>query len=160
MRRAIAAIDADIPVTDVGPLGARLGFEFSDVRAARTLLVTFGALALVLSAIGLYAALAFSVGQRRREIAIRMALGAERGDVGWLVLRRGAALVVFGAIAGLGATAMAGPVISNLLYGVSPRDPLALLAGPSILGLVALLAMWLPAHRAMAMDPVAALRAE
>ncbi len=160
MRRAIAAIDADVPVTDVGPLGARLGFEFSDVRAARTLLVTFGALALVLSTIGLYAALAFSVGQRRREIAIRMALGAERSDVGWLVLRRGAALVVFGAIAGLGATAIAGPVISNLLYGVSPRDPLALLAGPSILGLVALLAMWLPAHRAMAMDPVAALRAE
>jgi putative ABC transport system permease protein len=160
MRRAIAAIDPDVPVTDAGPLGARLDYEFSDVRAARTLLVTFGALALVLSTIGLYAALAFAVGQRTREIAIRIALGAARGDVGWLVVRRGAALVVFGAIAGLGATAVAGPLIANLLYGVSPRDPLALLAGPSILGLVALLAMWLPARRAMAMDPVVALRAD
>ena len=160
IRRAIAAIDADVPVADAQPLGERLDLAFSDVRAARAFLVTFGALALVLSTIGLYAALAFAVGQRTREIAIRMALGAARVDVGRLVLHRGAAIVLLGVIAGLAASAMAGPLLAHLLYGVSPRDPWALLAGPSILALVALLAIWLPARRAMAMDPMVALRSE
>jgi ABC-type antimicrobial peptide transport system permease subunit len=88
--------------------------------------VIFGALTLVLSTIGLYTALALAVGQRTREIAIRMALGAARMDVGRLVLQRGAAIVLVGAVAGL----------------------------------VALVAVWLPARRAMRMDPIAALRAE
>ena len=114
----------------------------------------------MLSAIGLYAALTFAVGQRTREIAIRMALGAARFDVGRLVLQRGAAIVLVGAGIGLVAAALVGPLLAHLLYGVSPRDPLTLLAGPSILALVALLAMWVPARRAMAMDPMVALRSE
>jgi ABC-type antimicrobial peptide transport system permease subunit len=122
--------------------------------------MTFGALALVLSTIGLYAALAFAVGQRTREIAIRMALGAARMDVGRLVLRHGAAIVLMGVAAGLAGAALAGPFLAHMLYGVNPRDPLTLLAGPSILAVVALLAIWLPARRAMGMDPMAALRAE
>jgi len=160
IRRAIAAVDPEVPVSEPQPLGARLDYAFSDVRAARTLLLTFGALALLLSAIGLYAALAFAVGQRTREIAIRMALGAARSDVGGLVLRRGAAIVLLGVAAGLVASAIAGPLIAHLLYGVSPHDPFALLAGPSLLGAVALLAIWLPARRAMTVDPMAALRSE
>jgi putative ABC transport system permease protein len=160
IRRLIAAIDPDVPVTDSQPLGARLDYAFLKVRAARTLLVIFGALALLLSTIGLYATLAFAVAQRTREIAIRLALGAAPSDVGWLVLRRGAAIVALGFIVGLAASAIAGPLLAHLLYGVGPRDPLALLAGSSILGAVALVAFWLPARRAMAMDPVSALRWE
>jgi predicted permease len=160
IQRMIAAIDADVPVSEAQALGARLDAAFSDVRAARAFLVIFGTLALVLSAIGLYAALSFAVGQRTREIAVRMALGAARIDVGRLVLQRGGGIVLMGAIAGIAVSTLAGPLLAHLLYGVSPRDPLALVAGPSVLALVALMAMWLPARRAMAMDPVAALRSE
>ena len=128
--RAIAAVDGDVPVSEAQPLSARLDIQFIQVRAARAFLLAFGALALVLSMIGLYAGLAFAVGQRTREIAIRMALGAARIDVGRLVLQRGAAIVLLGVIAGLVAAAIAGPFLAHLLYGVSPRDPVALLAGP------------------------------
>jgi len=160
IRRAIAAVDADVAVSEFQTIGARLDASFPELSAARAFLVTFAVLTLALSAIGLYAALAFAVGQQTREIAVRMALGAARMDVGRLVLRRGVAIVAIGAAAGLAAGAAAGPLLANLLYGVSARDPLTLLAGPSILGLVALLAMWLPARRAMALDPMTALRSE
>jgi putative ABC transport system permease protein len=160
IRRAIAAIDPDVPIADAQSLGHTLAFAFAGVRAARTMLVVFGGLALVLSTIGLYAALAFAVGQRTREIAVRLALGASRADVGRLVFRRGAALFGIGGVAGLVACAFAGPLLAHLLYGVSPRDPLGLLAGPVVLGLVTLLAIWLPARRAMGLDPIAALRSE
>jgi predicted lysophospholipase L1 biosynthesis ABC-type transport system permease subunit len=160
IRRTIAAIDPDVPVADAQSLGRSLDFAFAGVRAARTMFVVFGGLALVLSTIGLYAALAFAVGQRTREIAVRMALGASRAEVGRLVLRRGASIVAIGAAIGLGACVLAGPLLAHLLYGVSPRDPLGLVTGPLVLGLVTLLAIWLPARRAMALDPIAALRSE
>jgi predicted permease len=160
IRRAIAAIDPDVPVSEAQSLGRQLDSAFAAVRAARTMLVAFGALALVLSTIGLYAALAFAVGQRTREIGVRMALGASRADVGRLVFRRGAAIFAIGAAAGLGACVIAGPLLAHLLYGVSPRDPVGLLTGPLVLGAVTLLAIWLPARHAMALDPIAALRSE
>jgi ABC-type antimicrobial peptide transport system permease subunit len=130
------------------------------VRAARAFFVTFGALALALSVVGLYAALAFAVGQRTREIAIRMALGAARLDVGRLVVQRGIIIVLLGVSFGLVASAMAGPLLAHLLYGVRPRDPLTLVAGPAILAVISLVAMWLPARRAMRLDPMVALRSE
>ena len=160
IRRVIAALDADVPVSNAMPLVTGLNEAFSELRLARALLVTFGTLAFVLSAIGLYAAISFAVGQRTREIAIRMALGAGRIDVGWLVLRRGAVIVVMGAAIGLVVSAMTSPTLAYLLYGVNPRDILSLLAGPVILAPLALLAIWLPARRAMAVDPMAALRSE
>jgi len=159
--RTIAAIDPDVPAAEAQTLGVSLDYQFAKVRVARTMLVTFGGLTLVLSVIGLYAALAFAVGQRTREIAVRMALGASPGEVGVLVFRRGIAVVGLGLAAGLvAAVALAGPLLANLLYGVSPRDPLALIAGPSLLAAAAMLAIWLPARRAMAQDPMLALRSE
>jgi hypothetical protein len=160
IRRTIAEVDPDVPVSEAEPLTTRIDAAFSAVRTARAMLVTFGALALLLSTIGLYATLAFAVTQRTREIAIRMALGAARFDVGRLVLRRGGGIVLLGVTVGLVASAIAGPLLADLLYGVSPRDPLTLVAGPSILALVALLAIWLPARRAMALDPMVAMRSE
>jgi predicted lysophospholipase L1 biosynthesis ABC-type transport system permease subunit len=160
LQRAIAAIDADVPVSEGQSLGSRLDYAFTDVRAARALLVSFGALALALSAIGLYAALAFAVGQRAREIAIRIALGAARLDVGRLVFERGAIIVCAGLALGLVGALLAGPLLAGLLYGVSARDPPTLLAGPTILGAVACVAIWLPARRAMRLDPIAVLRSE
>jgi predicted permease len=160
VQRVIAEIDPDVPVSEVQVLGRQLDRQFSAVLAARTMFLVFGGLALVLSAIGLYAALAFAIGQRTREIAVRIALGASRSDVGRLVFRRGAAVFGAGAIGGLAACLAAGPLLAHLLYGVSPRDPVALVAGPLALGVVALLAIWLPARRAMTLDPNVALRSQ
>jgi len=160
IRRAIAEVDSDVPVQGAASLRVSFDASFSQVRAARAFLLTFGALALVLSTVGLYAALTFAVGQRTREIAIRMALGAARVDVGRLVLRRGTVLVFGGVVVGLLAASVAGPFLAHLLYGVGPRDPLTLLVGPALVVVVALAAMWLPARRAMAVDPMVALRAE
>jgi predicted permease len=160
IQRTIAAIDPDVPISEPGSLGARLDSQFAAVGAARTMLVTFGALTLGLSMIGLYAALAFAVGERTREIAIRLALGASRADVGGLVFRRGMAIVSLGIAAGVAACVIAGPFLAHLLYGVSPRDPLAIAAGPAVLVVVAALAVSLPARRAMQQNPVIALRAE
>jgi predicted permease len=158
IRRAIAAVDPDVPIADSDVLGRALDVQFADVRTARTMFVLFGALALGLSMIGLYAALAFSIAQRTREIAVRMALGASRIDVGRMVFRRGFALVSIGLGAGLAACAGGGRFLSHLLYGVSPRDPVALGVGPAVLTLVAALAIYLPARRAMRQNPVEALR--
>jgi predicted lysophospholipase L1 biosynthesis ABC-type transport system permease subunit len=160
IQRTIAAVDPDVPISEPGSLGARLDAQFKDVRAGRTMLVTFGALALGLSAIGLYAALACAVGERTREIAVRLALGATRAGVGVLVFRRGMAIVSLGSAAGVAACVIAGPFLAHLLYGVSPRDPLAIAAAPGVLIVVAAVAIALPARRAMRQNPVMALRAE
>ena len=158
--RTIAGTDPDVPISEAQSLGARLDSQFAAVRGARTMLVAFGALTLGLSMIGLYAALAFAVGERTREIAVRLALGASPANVGGLVLRRGMAIVFVGIIAGVVACVIAGPFLAHMLYGVTPRDPLAIIAGPVVLILVAALAISLPARRAMQQNPTLALRAE
>jgi predicted permease len=160
IQRTIAAIEPGVPISETASLGATLDAQFKDVRAARTMLVTFGALALGLSMIGLYAALAFTVGDRTREIAIRLALGASRPAVGALVFRRGMAIVTLGVAAGVAACVVGGPFLASLLYGVSPRDPLAFTVGPVALIVVAALAISLPARRAMQQDPSVALQAQ
>jgi len=160
IQRTIAAVDPDVPMSEAGSLSARLDSEFANVRAARTMVVTFGTLALGLSMIGLYATLAFAVGERTREIAIRLALGASRANVGGLVFRRGMAIVSLGIAAGLAACTITSPFLAHLLYGVSPRDPLAIAIGPAVLIVVAALAISLPARRAMQQNPIIALRAE
>jgi putative ABC transport system permease protein len=160
IQRTIAAVDPGVPISEARSVGASLDSQFAAVRAARTMLVTFGALTLGLSMVGLYAALAFAVGERTHEIAVRLALGGSRADVGGLVFRRGMAIVLLGIAAGVAACIIAGPFLAHLLYGVSPRDPLAITAGPAVLIVIAALAISLPARRAMNQNPIIALRAE
>jgi putative ABC transport system permease protein len=119
-----------------------------------------GGAALLLSAVGLYAVVSQSVGQRTKELGVRIALGATTSDLRHLVLRDGVALSVAGSAIGLGAALVLSRYIESRLYGIQARDALVYAAAAAILAAVALVAGWLPARRASRVDPVAALRAE
>ena len=116
--------------------------------------------ALLLTMMGIYGVVVFLVGRRSREIGIRMALGAQRGDVLRLVLQQGMKPVAFGSIAGLVGSLAASRLVANQLFGVSSSDPLTLTAIMALLLVTALMACWLPARRAARVDPTVALRYE
>src|SRR5690349_14940044 len=118
------------------------------------------AAALLLTAIGIYGVVAFLVTRRRREIGIRIALGARRGDVLWLVLRQGMTPVTIGATAGLAASLLASRLVASQLFGVSPSDPLTLATISALLLIAAVLACWLPAYCASKAHPLVALRSD
>lgn len=136
-------------IIDGGLFGPRMGVA---------LLSVFGLLALGLANIGLYGILAYSVNQRRREIGLRMALGAARTSVLRLILKQGMSLVMTGVLIGLPAALLVGRLLSRMLYGVSPGDPVSLGGAIMVLSAVALLACYLPARRASRVDPIQALR--
>jgi putative ABC transport system permease protein len=123
-------------------------------------LIGLGSIALFLSAIGLYGLLAFAVSQRRREIAIRMALGARQIDVLWLVVGHGLKLAVLGIAMGLLGAFVITRVLASFLYGVTATDPIIFIGISLLLAVVALLACYLPARRATEVDPMVALRYE
>jgi putative ABC transport system permease protein len=129
-------------------------------RTSTILLASFALLALALAAVGLYGVMAYSVVQRTHEIGLRVALGARHGDVLWLVIHQGMGVVVIGEVAGLLAAVGLTHAASGLLYGVSPGDPWTIVAAMAVLTLVALIASYLPARRAMKLDPMVALRCE
>jgi putative ABC transport system permease protein len=158
IRRVIAGVDPDVPVSEDRPLADRLRLEYQPVRFAGTLLVWFGALALLLSACGLFGVLAFRVAERTREIGVRMALGANPGAVARLVLRRGVGLALTGLGVGVIAALASVRVLRGLLYGVALGDPLAFAAAAGVLLGVAVGASYLPARRATRLDPLLALR--
>jgi putative ABC transport system permease protein len=124
------------------------------------LLSIFAGTALVLAAVGLYGVISYSVAQRTRELGIRIALGAQRGDVLRLILRQGMTLVAIGVLFGIAASLGLTRLIASLLYGISASDPITFLLLSTALVLVALVACWLPARRASAVDPIVALHAE
>ncbi|MGQ0646477.1 MAG: FtsX-like permease family protein [Gemmatimonadaceae bacterium] len=158
IRRVIAGVDPDVPVSEDRALVDRLMLEYQPVRFASTLLVWFGALAMFLSASGLFGVLAFRVAERARDIGVRMALGAGPGDVARLVLRRGVVLALTGVGIGLVAGLASVRLLRSLLYGVPLSDPLAFAAAASLLVLVAVAASYLPARRATQLDPLLSLR--
>jgi len=137
---------------------------FTDsIRRPRLLaqaLTVFAGLALVLAAIGTYGVLSYMVAERRREVGIRLALGAERLRVLWLVMRYGLTLAGCGLMAGLAAALGVTRLVASLLFGVEPADPATLLAVFMLLAAVAVFACWLPAWRASRLDPNAVLRIE
>jgi len=159
-RAAIVAIDRNQPVFDVKPLRVIVDDSIALKRLALLLLIVFGVVALLLAAAGVYGVMAYTVTQRRHEIGLRMALGAQTGDVLGMVMKQGLKLALGGVVIGLIAAAGLTRLISALLYGVSPTDPLTFGAIALLLTGVAMLACWLPARGAAKVDPMITLRCE
>jgi putative ABC transport system permease protein len=159
-RAVIRALDPAQPVAEIAPMETIVRETFSRQRFSTILLAGFSLVALLLSAIGIYGVLAYTVTARTREFGVRVALGAEPRRIVSLVLTSGARLVLAGSLAGLlGAAALTG-LLKSMLFGVGAHDAATFAVVPVVLGAVALTAAWLPAHRASRMDPVEALRAE
>jgi predicted permease len=160
LRRAIAETEAgrDLPVSRVRTLDGIVDASVGASRALMRLLACFAALALALSAVGIYGLIAYTVSRRAHEIGIRMALGATAAQVSRMVLGRALALALLGSLVGSGIALAAGRLLRNLLFGISTADPAVFLAAPALLVATALAAALLPAHRAMQLDPSAALR--
>ncbi len=160
IRDAIWSVDKDQPVTRVATMEVLVSGSAAERRFALILFEAFGITALVLAAIGLYGILAGSVAERSREIGVRAALGATRGDIVALILRQGLTMTAIGMAIGLGGALLATRALVTLLFGISRLDP-ATYAGVVVLLVVASgLACWLPAWRAARVDPAIALRAE
>ncbi|HEV2915206.1 MAG TPA: ABC transporter permease [Pyrinomonadaceae bacterium] len=158
--REIQAIDKDQPIADVRTMGSWLSESVSRTRFGTLLLATFAALALLLSAIGIYGVMSYSVTQRTQEIGIRMALGAQRGDVMRMILGQGMGLTLVGVALGLGASFALTRVMASLLFGISATDPATFTLISLLLMGVAFLSTYLPARKATRVDPMVALRYE
>ena len=160
LRDAIHKLDPNVPLGEDMPLSAQLESDYTPVMRARVVISFCGFLALGLSALGLYSVLAFAVRTRVREIGIRMALGADRPDVIRMVLREAFRIVLAGIIGGILAGMLATRLLNAWLYSVQARDLTSFAAGSAALLIAALVAAWLPAHRASRVDPMVALRTE
>jgi len=160
IRATVAAIDKDQPIFDVHTMQQLVDDSISTRRLTLVLLGIFSALALILAAIGIYGVMAYSVALRTQEIGIRMALGAQQKDVLRLILGQGARIAFFGVAIGLGAAAALARLLSSLLFSVSTSDPITFAAVSILLLAIALLACYIPARRALRVDPIIALRYE
>jgi len=160
LRLAMRDVDPDLAIANMTTLEQSVADTLQVRRIMLVLLGIFAVSALVLACVGIYGVIAYSVAQRRQEVGIRMALGAEAGQVIAMVLRQSLKLVLVGVSVGLVASLGAGLLIADQLYGVSRVDPLVMTAVSLALVVVALAASWLPARRAALVDPVVALRAE
>jgi putative ABC transport system permease protein len=160
VKRAVAEIDSNTPAADMHLVEQDLDQQVRNLRIYILLLAIFGIVAAVLAATGIYGVMAYSIAQRRREIGIRMALGATSLDVLKMVLRDAGRVIGSGLLIGVaGAAALTG-VIKSALYGVEPTDPLTFASVSALLILIAFLACVIPTRRAIAVDPTAALRSE
>ncbi len=160
VRDQICAVDKDQPVADVRPMQAIVDEELAPRQLQATILGAFSGLALILASLGIYAVLSYAVAQRTQEIGVRIALGAQRGNVLRMVIGQGLALTLTGVAIGLGGALVLTRVFTNLLYGVSASDPATFVAVGVLLSGVALLACYIPARRATRVDPMVALRYE
>jgi putative ABC transport system permease protein len=160
VRAAVRSIDPGVPLSDVASMDTLIDRSFGPRRFNLYLLGAFAAVALTLAAIGLFGVMAYLVSQRTREIGVRLALGASRAEVFRVILGRGVSLAAIGAAAGVGAALWLTKAMESLLFSVSRTDPVTFIVVPVMLIAVAALACYLPARRAMRVDPVIALRAD
>ena len=160
LRRATIAFDPLLPVIHTATLDAATTLGLLPQRIAAWVAGSVGTIGLLLAAFGLYGVMAFSVAQRTREIAIRMALGSSQEGVLWLVLRQAGRLTAIGTTVGAALAIGASLLLQSLLIGLTPVDPIAFGAAMSILAGVTMVASMVPARRAARMDPMRALRAE
>jgi predicted lysophospholipase L1 biosynthesis ABC-type transport system permease subunit len=160
VRHELAALDPALPFLEIHTLAEEVDASAASERLTATLASLFGLLAAVLAALGIYGLLSYSVAERRREIGIRIALGARPGDIGRMIGRQALAMVAAGVAAGLAAAWEAAPAIRSLLYGVTPSDGMSLGTSAAFVLLVAALATAIPAGRAARVKPSSALRDE
>ncbi|MBA3385732.1 MAG: FtsX-like permease family protein [Chthoniobacterales bacterium] len=160
LRGEVQKLDPSLPIYSVKTLKEHTGTSLFPARMAAIALGSFGVLALVLAAVGIYGVMSHVVAGRTREIGLRMALGAQLSDVRGLILRQGMLLAAIGSIIGLALALGGAQMLKTLLYGVSASDPITFMIVATLLLVVALLACWIPARRASRVDPMIALRAE
>jgi predicted permease len=160
VRKQIRALDPGMAVYNIQTMQEHLRDAFFLPRLAATLFGVFGAIGLILAAVGLYGVMSYSVSRRTREIGIRMALGAQSGQVQRLIVRQGMALAAIALVVGLPAAFALSRLFTSVLYGIHSSDPATFTAVPIFLAAVALLACWLPARRAARVNPQIVLRCE
>jgi len=160
LQRIVAGLNHDVPVSEVRTMNAVLSEAVSTPASITSLFVSFATLALVLGMVGIYGVLAFLVSKRTREIGIRIALGAQRADVRWLILKEGAKFAAVGIGLGLSGAFVVTRWLSSELYGVSASDPITYVGVALAMALISMLACYIPARRAMSIDPLIALRYE
>lgn len=160
IRQQVATIDREVPIYNIATMDELLSHSVAQPRLNLTLLAAFASMALLLAAVGVYGVMAYAVTQRTHELGIRMALGATQRDVLKLVLLEGGRLAVAGLAIGLLASLALTRVMASLLFGVKPADPTTFSLVAALLGAVALIACYIPAHRATKVDPLVALRYE
>ncbi|HET7563754.1 MAG TPA: FtsX-like permease family protein, partial [Gemmatimonadaceae bacterium] len=160
IRPLTRSIDPDVAVRDISRMETRLGRSIAGPRFNMILLSAFAVLALTLAAVGLAGVIGYAVTERTHEIGIRMALGAQETNVLRLVITQGMQAALIGLGLGIVGALAATRLMSSLLYGIAPRDPLTFIGVTVLLLVVGLVASWLPARRATRVDPIIALRAE
>jgi putative ABC transport system permease protein len=160
IRAELVAIDKNQPIHSFKTLEATVSELVAPQRFTTMLLTAFAALAALLAAVGIYGVMSYAVTQRTREIGVRMALGAQPGDVLRVLMTHGLILVLAGVSLGLGASFLLTRLMANLLFGIEPTDKPTLVAVTLVLMVVALLACFIPARRATKVDPLVALRYE
>jgi ABC-type antimicrobial peptide transport system permease subunit len=160
VREAVWSVNPDLPLAGVRTLDEVVKRDVAPTQFVMTLLLVAAAVALVLGAVGVYGVISYSVTQRRREIGIRIALGATPADVKRLGIRHGLAIAGVGGLVGAALAFALGRGMAALLYGVTPSDPVSLGAIAALLLAIVLLASWVPARRATRIEPTVALRAE
>jgi predicted permease len=160
VQRAVAAIDRNVPVAEMRTQEEQIRMTLGTERMFAQVVGSFGLIAALLAAIGLYGVMAYTVTRRTSEIGIRLALGAGRSDVQWMVLRESLWMVVAGMVVGIPAALALTQLVREALYGIQPNDPFSFIAAGAFMVAVAAVAAWIPALRAARVDPMRALRCE